>query len=184
MAVALGLVSCERQGATWSPRDGDRIDAVEIRYSGESDIDPVRLTGFLHLSAGSAYTAEAVDRDLIALFESGLVEDVRVLAEPVGGDVRLVFEVETRPPFGPSLFVGNTAFSDPRFAHELGLKEGSHIKDLTDQNFGKFTATIGAFYRREGYPDASVTTRASDGGPATPDDFQIVIEEGEPRQTR
>lgn len=58
MAAALGLVSCERQEATWSPRDGDRIDAVEIRYTGESDIDPVRLMGFLHLRARSAYTAD------------------------------------------------------------------------------------------------------------------------------
>ena len=72
LCVSFGLVSCERQEANWSPRDGDRIGVVEVRFVGEIDIDPLRVTNYLKLTDGSTYTAEAVDDDIRALYESGL----------------------------------------------------------------------------------------------------------------
>lgn len=179
ICIPFGLLSCERQEARWAPREGDRIGAVEIRYVGATSGHEARLTNFLHLTAGSAYTAEAVDRDIRALYESGHVEDVRVLAESIGGDVGLVFEVVSRPPSGPPVFVGNTAFSDVRLAREIDFGAGTRSEDMTLERLQAYAEAIKHFYRREGYPQVGVRLRAFGGGPATPADFQFLIEEGD-----
>jgi outer membrane protein insertion porin family len=148
--LPFGLLSCELQEARWLPREGDRIGAVEIRYGGATSGHEARLTNFLHLTAGSVYTEEAVDRDIRALYESGYVEEVRVLAEPIDGDVGLVFEVVSRAPFGPPVFVGNIAFSDVHLARELDFGAGTRSEDMTDGRLQAYAEAIEDFYRREG----------------------------------
>jgi outer membrane protein insertion porin family len=137
------------------------------------------LTNFLHLTGGSVYTAEAVDRDIRALYESGYVEDVRVLAELIDGDVGLVFEVVRRATFGPPVFVGNTAFSDVRLAREIDLDAGTRSEGMTNERLQGYADAVENFYRREGYPKVDVRVSGFDGGPATPDDFRFLIEEGD-----
>lgn len=179
ICIPLGFLSCERQEASWTPRDGDRIGAVEIRYAGETSGHEARLTNFLHLTAGSIYTAEAADRAIRALYESGYAEEVRVLAEPINGDVGLVFEVVSRPPFGPPVFVGNSVFSDVRLAREIDFVAGTGSQDMSDGRLQAYAEAIEDFYRREGYPKVDVRVRAFGGGPATSDDFRFLIEEGD-----
>lgn len=180
ICIQFGLLSCERHEASWIPHEGDRIGAVEIRYAGATSGHEPRLANFLQLTAGSGYSADAVDRDIRALYDSGYVEDVRVLAEPMDGDVRLVFAVTPRPPPGPPLFIGNATFSDKRLARELVIGVRTKAENLTEKERLEANAkAIEDFYRREGYSEVRVHMRAFSGGPATPDDFQFVIEEGE-----
>ncbi|MCU0797550.1 MAG: hypothetical protein MUF31_16645 [Akkermansiaceae bacterium] len=133
---------------------------------------------FLHLTGGSVYTSEAVDRDIRALYASGYVEDVHVLTEPIDGDVGLVFEVTIRAPFGPLVFVGNTTFSDVRLAREIDFDAGTRSERMANERLQGYADAIENFYRREGYPKVGVRVSGFDGGPATPDDFQFLIEEG------
>ena len=178
ICIPLGLLSCGRQEASWAPRDGDRIGLVDIRYAGATSGHEPRLKNFLYLTGGSVYTSEAVDRDIRGLYESGYVEDVHVLAEPIDGDIGLAFEVVSRVPFGPPVFVGNTAFSDVRLAREIDFDAGTKSERMTNERLQRYADTIENFYRREGYPKVGVRVSGFDGGPATPADFRFLIEEG------
>ena len=91
--MPLGFVSCARHDAHHLPEDGPRITSVDIRPEGGTKIDQVRLTKLFQSRAGSVYTVGAVDRGLRALYETGQVEDIRVLAETIGTDIRLVIAV-------------------------------------------------------------------------------------------
>ncbi|MFC7338200.1 POTRA domain-containing protein [Haloferula chungangensis] len=175
LCVSSVLASCERQEANWSPRDGDRIGVVEIRFDGATDIDPVHVANFLKLTDGSSYTAEAVDDDIRALYESGLVDDVRVLAEPADGALRLIYAVTPRPPFGPPFCIGNTAFWDKRLAEASGLSENESI---TIESLEIARDRIRTFYADRGYPDAEVVCRSWEGGKASVDDYIFVVVEG------
>ena len=179
ICIPFGLLSCGRQEVSWAPREGDRIGSVEIRYSGATSGHEPRLTNLLHLTGGSVYTAEAVDRDIRTLYESGHVEDVRVLAEPIDGDVGLVFEVVMRVPFGPPVFVGNTAFSDVRLAREIDFDAGTRSEGMTIERLQGYADAIETFYRSEGYPKVGVRVSGFDGSSATLDDFRFLIEEGD-----
>jgi outer membrane protein insertion porin family len=181
LVVTFCLASCGHQEAGRATND-KRIAAVEIKYVGEKWINEDRLMRFIHVRAGTAYTFESVDSSIRALYESGYVEDVRVLKQPVGDNLRLIFEITSRPAIGqlgPPLFVGNTVFSDQRLARELDFAGRSKVEDMTDERLRKNASLIEKFYRREGYPAAKVKFRAFGGGPATPEDFQFAVEEGE-----
>ena len=180
------LASCNHQEAGRAAKE-KRIAAVEIKYVGEKWVDEDRLRRFIHVSAGSANTTESVDSSIRALYESGYVDEVRVLERSMGEDVRLIFEITSRPALGqggPPLFVGNTVFSDQQLARKLDFGDKPKVEDLTDERFRTNASLIEEFYRREGYPEAKVTFRAFGGGPATPEDFQFIVEEGEKQPTQ
>lgn len=175
LCVTSVSVSCKRQAANWSPRDGDQIGVVEVRFDGATDIDPVRVTSYLKLTNGSTYTADAVDDDIRALYESGLVDDVRVLAEPVEGDLRFIYTVTPRPPFGPPFCIGNTAFSDKRLAESSGLGVNDPI---TAESLEAARKKIQTHYVDHGYADAEVVCRAGAGGKPSPGDYIFEVDEG------
>lgn len=186
LIVTFCLASCGHQEAGRATED-KRIATVEIKYVGEKWINEDHLMRFIHVRARTAYTVESVDSSIRALYESGYVDDVKVLEQPVGDEVRLIFEIRSRPAIGqlgPPLFVGNTVFSDQRLARELDFAGRSMFGDMTDERLRKNASLIEKFYRREGYPAATVKFRAFGGGPATPEDFQFIVEEGDKQPTQ
>ena len=109
--------------------EGKNISEVEIRYNGPKTADEARLRNLMTSKAGAQYRSENLDTDIKSLYESGLVDDVRFLAEPVGGSVKLIAEVTTRPFLDGVGFVGNTIFTDQKLAKETKLKAGGTLSD-------------------------------------------------------
>ncbi|WP_035601143.1 POTRA domain-containing protein [Haloferula sp. BvORR071] len=118
LALALVLASCagipptpseptvaesKAQGLPAAPIEGKRVSEVAIRYTLPIDIDPPRrLRSYIGTHSGGTYSDKQVDSDIKALYESGYVDKVRVLAEPSGDEVLLIYEVTPRA----SLFSG------------------------------------------------------------------------------
>ena len=111
--------------------EGKNISQVIIRYRGAKTVNEEVLRNQMVSKAGSPYRAENLDKDITALYESGFVDDVRFLAEPVGDSVNLIAEVTTRPMRGGVGFVGNTVFSDQKLAKETKLKALGVISDAS-----------------------------------------------------
>jgi outer membrane protein insertion porin family len=130
--------------------EGKNVSEVAINYAGPPTIDEARLRNFISTRAGEAYRSEKVDNDIKSLYESGLVNDVRVLAEPAGEAVKVIFEVSTRGQIVAVGFAGNSVFSDEKLAKETKLKVGGALSDdaiLTARR------NLEAYYRGYGYPD-------------------------------
>ena len=77
--------------------EGKNITEVAIRYRDAKTVDEARIRNLMSTKAGSQYRAESLDNDIKTLFESGLVDDVRFLAEPDGAGVRIITDILTRP---------------------------------------------------------------------------------------
>jgi len=161
--------------------EGQTVSDVVIRYRGERTVDEARIRNLISTRAGSVYRAENLDNDIRSLYESGLVDDVRILAEPVGNRVRVIAEVVTRPMLGGVGFLGNNAFTDQRLARESKLESGGA---LSDAEILAARRLIEDYYRGHGYPDVSVTHRIqpSDRGGAS--DLVFLIDEGAKNQIR
>jgi outer membrane protein insertion porin family len=161
--------------------EGKNISEVAIRYNGAKTVDEARLRNLMASKAGSAYRAESLDQDIKALYESGLVDDVRFLAEPVGGSVKLIAEVTTRPGLGGVGFVGNTIFSDQKLAKESKMKAGGA---LSDEQILEARRNIEKYYQGYGYPDVTVTHRTQATGQPGLSDLIFVIDEGGKNEIR
>jgi outer membrane protein insertion porin family len=173
--MACALSGCDREKASGSFH-GRSISKIEFRYQGARTVEEQRLRSFVISKPGDLFTPDAIDSDVKSLYESGLVDDVRFLAEPDGAAVRLIAEVTTRRPFGPPFCIGNTAYSDKTLAEVCGL-----TKDLaiTLEELEKSRQKLKAFYVSHGYPEAEVECRAFNGGDPSPEDFVFVVVEGE-----
>jgi outer membrane protein insertion porin family len=174
LLVIFGLGSCAAPVRV-EDVEGKTISKVVIRYVGSKSDPEARLRTHIGTTAGSRYGTKQTDNDIKALYESGLVNNVRVLAEPKKRGVEVIFEVETRGMMGPGPgFAGNTAFSDQRLAMITGLRVGQKMDALT---LAAATKRVEAFYHANGYHGTKVSVRtqpAEDGGL----DFIFIVEEG------
>lgn len=162
--------------------EGKNISEVTIRYRGAKTISEDALRNQMTSKAGSPYRTENLDKDIAALYESGLVDDVRFLAEAVGeNSVNLIAEVTTRPMRGGVGFVGNTVFSDQKLAKETKLKPRGV---MSDAEILEARRNIEKYYRGYGYPDVTVTHRIQGTGNEGVADLIFVIEEGGKNEIR
>ncbi|MEO5716538.1 MAG: outer membrane protein assembly factor BamA [Luteolibacter sp.] len=161
--------------------EGKKISEVTIRYNGAKTVDEARLRNLMASKAGSTYRSESLDQDIKALYESGLVDDVRFLAEPNGDSVKLIAEVKTRDALGGVGFVGNTIFTDQKLAKESKMKAGGA---LSDEQILEAQRNIEKYYQGYGYPDVTVTHRTQATGQAGLSDLIFVIDEGSKNEIR
>ncbi|MEM1083697.1 MAG: outer membrane protein assembly factor BamA [Verrucomicrobiota bacterium] len=161
--------------------EGKNVSAVDFRYDGPPTVDEARLRNFIQLSAGSPYRTDKVDNDIKSLYGSGLVDDVRVLAEPVGESIRVIYSVTTRPGFVAVGFVGNNAFSDTKLAKESKLKPGGA---LSDQMVITARQNLEQLYTDSGYPDVTISHRFQDSETGAGADLIFIIDEGVKNEIR
>ncbi len=161
--------------------EGKSISEVVIRYNGAKTVDEDVLRNRMTSKTGTKYRAENLDSDIKALFESGLVDDVRFFAEPVGGNVKLIAEVTTRPGLGGVGFVGNGIFSDQKLAKESKMKAGG---SLSDEQILEARRNIEKYYQGYGYPDVTVTHRTQATNQTGISDLIFVIDEGQKNEVR
>jgi outer membrane protein insertion porin family len=161
--------------------EGKTISEVAVRFTGAKTVDEDRLRNLMTSKAGTPYHAENLDTDIKSLFESGLVDDVRFLAEAAGDKVKLIAEVTTRPGLGGVGFVGNTIFSDKKLAKESKMKTGG---TLSDEQILEARRNIEKYYQGYGYPDVKVTHRTQATSRAGYSDLIFVIDEGPKNEIR
>jgi outer membrane protein insertion porin family len=161
--------------------EGKNISEVVIRYNGPKTVDEARLRNLMATKSGTTYRAESLDNDIKSLYGSGLVQDVRFLAEPSGDSVKLIAEVTTRDALGGVGFVGNTIFTDQKLAKESKMKAGG---SLSDEQILEARRNIEKYYQGYGYPDVTVTHRTQATGQAGLSDLIFVIDEGAKNEVR
>lgn len=161
--------------------EGKNISEVTIRYNGAKTVDEDRLRNLMSTKSGTTYRAEGLDNDIKSLYESGLVDDVRFLAEPTGDSVKLIAEVTTRPGWGGVGFLGNSIFTDQKLAKETKLKSGGV---MSDASILEARRNIEKYYQGYGYPDVTVTHRLQPTSQPGVSDLIFVIDEGAKNEVR
>lgn len=161
--------------------EGQKITDVSVRYRGAKTVDEARIRNLMSTKTGSLYRAERLDNDIKSLYESGLVDDVKFLAESNAGGVRVIADVLTRPALVGVGFVGNSVFSDQKLAKETKLKAGGA---LSDAQILEARRNVEKYYQGYGYPDVSVSHRAQATGQAGMSDLIFVIDEGTKNEVR
>jgi outer membrane protein insertion porin family len=161
--------------------EGKNVSEVSVRYSGAATVDEARLRSFISTRSGEGYRSEKVDNDIKALYESGLVDDVRVLAEPVGESLKVIFDVTTRGTIVAVGFAGNSVFSDQKLAKETKLKVGGAMSDETILSARRNLET---YYRGYGYPDVTITHRTQPSESGQGYDLIFIVDEGGKNEIR
>ncbi len=180
-ALILAATCCLIGQSVAQDFEGKIISQVEIRYRGTKTINEEMLRNQMGSKAGEAYRAEVIDLDTAALYEGGLVDDVRFLAEPDGEQVKLIVEVTTRPVRDGVGFVGNTIFDDEKLAKESKLRATGI---MSDAEILEARRNLEKYYHGYGYPDVTITHKVQPTGREGHADLIFIIDEGTKNEVR
>tara|TARA_R110000850_G_scaffold179513_8_gene305249 strand:- start:1314 stop:3626 length:2313 start_codon:yes stop_codon:yes gene_type:complete len=161
--VSLGTV--EHSAA----QEGKKVSSVDVQYVGHQTVSKDRILSRTSTRVGDKLSLAQVDEDVKSLYESGDVENVRVLADDAGGGVALIFVVQTRAVYGGVQFTGNTVLDDGKLKKKVDLKVNSPI-DEEALKTGR--QDIQEMYRKKGFSEATVTYRI---GAPTAEGYSVVV---------
>ncbi len=160
---------------------GRTISEIEIRYIGPKNVSEGRLRNYIGSKVGREFSLQQIDEDVKRLYESGLVDDARFLAEESGAKVKLIAEVTTRAGLGGVGFAGNTVFSDKKLSATTDLSTGG---SLTDAKVLTARRNIEKLYRDYGYSDISISHRRQPSPRKGYEDLVFVVNEGSKNEIR
>ena len=169
-ALAAAQPALQGQPAAQRP-----IGSIEISFLELENVNRDLVRANMRLREGMEYDEMLIDRDIRALYRTGLFEYIEVRREFVDdGSVNLLFELRPKYRVESIEFRGNEEVSDRRLMREVGYdrrqrREG-WIADILPwtprlspmETLDERTVRIGAedirdFYRRRGFTDAVVT---------------------------
>lgn len=95
---------------------------VEIRVQGQQSLSEKQVLAVIRSREGDDIDPGVVNGDLKRIWKMGLFTDVKVLAQPIAGGVRLVFVVQERSIIGDIRFFGNKEISDSTLSDKVTIK--------------------------------------------------------------
>lgn len=145
------------------------VQDVQIVFKGGVKLDENRIRSQMSTRVGQPYSNENVERDIRALYATGVVENLDIRPVDVPGGVRVIVEIIGRGGIGELGFEGNTVFDNDRLRKEIDVKVGDPVDDA------KLTAAqqkIVELYEKKGYSDVIVSYETR---PSATEGFSTVI---------
>jgi len=129
------------------------VREVQIISAGGAQIDESRIRANMSTREGGAFEVDAVERDIKALYNSGLVEAVDISTEDSGSGVRVIVRVTGRGVIGEVAFVGNSVIKSDKLLKDVDIKAGQPVDET--KLFAGVTKIRDA-YSKKGYADVAV----------------------------
>ncbi|HEY0788536.1 MAG TPA: outer membrane protein assembly factor BamA, partial [Thermoanaerobaculia bacterium] len=160
--LILLLLAVSASPQTTEPRAGDPIDQIEIVGNQSVARDTIRV--YLGLNPGDPYDPEAIRRNFLNLWQTGLFDDVRIEAERTAKGVLVRVTVKERPRIGAVEYRGNknlalTKITEALEKANIDLHVGNTIEQTLVKRAGE---TIQEAYAENGYEGVSVETILED----------------------
>jgi len=160
---------------------GKKITRVVVEYVGAKTVNEAKLRNFMKVRPGQTFDYELIDGDIRRLFDSGLVDDVQMLADDDAGGIKIIAKVKTKAGFAGVGFEGNSVFSDNKLRKDSEVKGGGTISDAEILEAGR---KIKELYRSYGYPDVGVSHRLQATEREGYEDLIFSIQEGAKSEVR
>ena len=153
---------------------------VGIRVVGYQTVSPDTIAHYLGIKVGDPYDAAKIQQNFHALWDVGLLENVRIEAERAADGVTLIVTIEERPVIKEVEFTGNKKLSSSQIRDVL-KETKSEVKvgaPLSLRDVAKARAIIAEAYLTQGFRSATVDYRIEDIS-KTEKKVIFIIDEGD-----
>lgn len=153
----------------------ERFEAV-----GNTSVASDTIRVYLGVVPGDPYVPEAVRRNFVNLWQTGLFDDIRIEVEPGEKGVILRAVVKERPRIGSVEFRGNKALNQTRINEALEREKiDLHVGNTIEQTLVKRAAeTVRRAYSEGGFEGVQVDAITEDLGDPSEKKIVFVINEG------
>lgn len=134
---------------------GAASQITHVRFEGLVQTEEVAAKRFLSSVEGSAYSKERINRDIKALYQSGLFSDVKVKMENTAGGVSLVFYVQEKGVLKSIVFRGNKKIKDKELLNAISVRQENL---LDERRIAESEQILRDLYDEKGYFLAEVAS--------------------------
>ena len=152
----------------------EKITDISIQYMGAESVDQSAIMAQIRTKAGSELDPQIVEEDIKNLYSSGLVESVRVLTEPNGNGLKVIYLVQTRSTLVEISFIGNSISSN-KLRKDTELEIGDSFDDTSLE---KARVSLEATYKKKGYSNVGITYKVDGAQRPGFSRVTFVVDEG------
>lgn len=152
--VLSGFSSANAQ--TQQPQGPPIIRAIDVQYIGPQTVSKERVLSQIRTKVGQPYSDTIVEQDIRSLYQTGQVQNVRMLASPAENGVKVTVVIQTRAVVNELEIEGNTRISASTLRKKINLKLNGPLSEV---QLEKARQSIIDSYKARGYNDVDVKYR-------------------------
>jgi outer membrane protein insertion porin family len=141
---------------------GQRVERFDV--SGNTSVASDTIRVYLGVNIGDPYDPEAIQRNFLNLWQTGLFDDIRIESDKGDSGVLLKVIVKERPRIGSVEYRGNKDLQTTKITEQLEKdKIDLHMGSTIEQTLVKRAAeSIKKAYAENGYEGVEITTTTED----------------------
>src|SRR5438270_3095831 len=158
-AVATFFVACAALFAPASAQAQQEppiVHSIDVQYSGPSTVSKERILAQMRTAVGQPYSDQTVEEDIRNLYKTGVVQNVRIFAQPEGDGVKVIVAVQTRPVIRELVIDGAQKVSAKKLRKEIAVKLNAPVNE---DDLQKARQKIIDIYQSKGFTDIDVDFR-------------------------
>src|SRR5438270_7220769 len=129
------------------------IRSIEIQYSGPATVSKEAILAQMRTTIGQPYSDQTVEDDIRNLYKTGVVQNVRIFAQPETDGVKVIVAVQTRQVLRELVIDGAHKVSAKKLRKEIGVRLNAPVNE---DDLQKARQKIIDSYQSKGYTDIAV----------------------------
>ena len=132
------------------------IRSIDVQYTGAQAVSKDRILAQMRTKVGQPYSNQVVEQDVAALYKTGVIQNVRIFAQPEGDGVKVIVAVQIRAILREIEITGAERIKPKRLRKEIKLKLNYPVNE---QQLEEARQKIIDVYQGQGFTDVSVQFR-------------------------
>src|SRR5713101_5775349 len=132
------------------------IRSIDVQYSGPATVSKERILAQIRTAVGQPYSDSTVEDDIRNLYKTGVIQNVRIFAQPEGDGVKVIVAVQTRQVLRELVIDGAHRVSAKKLRKEIGVKLNAPVNE---DDLQKARQKIIDSYQSKGFTDITVDFR-------------------------
>ncbi|PYI72062.1 MAG: hypothetical protein DMF02_04755, partial [Verrucomicrobia bacterium] len=132
------------------------IRSIDVQYTGAQAVSKDRILAQMRTKVGQPYSNQVVEQDVAALYKTGVIQNVRIFAQPEGDGVKVIVAVQIRAILREIEITGAERIKPKRLRKEIKLPLN---RAIDEQQLEEARQKIIDVYQGQGFTDVSVQFR-------------------------
>ena len=132
------------------------VRAVEVQYSGPATVSKESILAHMRTTVGQPYSDAVVEEDIRDLYKMGVIQNVRIFAQPQQDGVKVIIAVQTRQILRELVIDGAHRVSAKKLRKETAVKLNAPVNE---DELQKARQKIIDSYQSRGFTDVAVDFR-------------------------
>src|SRR5437588_11780781 len=157
--LAMFFVTC---AALFAPavaqaqQEAPTIRSIDVQYSGPATVSKEVILAQIRTAVGQPYSDSTVEDDIHSLYKTGVIQNVRIFAQPQDDGVKVIVAVQTRQVLRELVIDGAHRVSAKKLRKEIGVKLNAPVNE---DDLQKARQKIIDRYQSKGFTDIEVDFR-------------------------